>query len=104
MHAELAPASAAAVQLPVTEFGTQGRTVVSRISRRHLPICTTTGMFVPLGTFVSVKEPSVAVVVTATALSAAAPPQVLHVAPVVKAGSGAVALTGMYTVALRSEE
>src|SRR5579872_2828392 len=54
MHAELAPASAAAVQLPVTEFGTQGRTVVSRISRRHLPICTTTGMFVPSGTNIPV--------------------------------------------------
>src|SRR5579883_464675 len=45
----------AAVQLPVTELAAQAVTCESRSSRRHLPIWTTMGMFVPDGAFVSVN-------------------------------------------------
>lgn len=87
---------------PIEEsvLATHGVTLSSMMTRRHLPDCTTSGMPapvgmpVPAGTLVSVNVPSVAVVVTATALSDAAPPHVSQVTPSVKVGRAIVGKSG----------
>ena len=82
------------MQLPATPLLVQLSTLFSTIWRRHLPICTTIGMFSPTGTSESVKLPLASVWVARMASSACAPPQVSQLAPAPNAGSASPGCRG----------
>src|SRR5882672_9835812 len=73
-----------------TRLSTHELTVERVIFRRHLPICTTRGMFDPDGTLSSLNLPSAPVCASAMADKMPAPAHVSQVAPDVKAGRGVV--------------